>query len=102
MEMIFSAICISEKIISAVTVGCIATIRHDVSPFTPLSSTVSLRSADSMSSAVVPGAKLLASTTYGPALPLILKPGPVARGCEGTIWACCESIAVAILLVRAL
>ena len=35
--------------------------------------------ADWMSALLVPGAKLLATTTYGPAFPLMLKPLPAAE-----------------------
>ena len=62
----FSAPALSVNTISAMTVGVDATIlQRWISP--PIGSI-----ADSMSAAVVPGAKLLPCTTYGPAKPRIL------------------------------
>lgn len=56
-----------------------------------------------MSAAVVPGAKLLAATTKGPAVPLILRPAPgKGRDCAAIRLVCAESFtAEAILFVRA-
>lgn len=62
----------STKVISAMTVGVVATRRHSV--ICPPTSSMTL----SMSAAVVPGAKLEAMTTCGPAAaPLMLTPGPL-------------------------
>ena len=56
-----------------------------------------------MSAAVVPGAKLLASTTNGPAaLPFMLSPFPFALRCEEVTFACGESRAEAKREERAL
>lgn len=64
----------SEKTNSATTVGCSAVIRHERRPFRPSLSVESFATADSMSAAVVPGAKFEAVTEKGPAFPLILRP----------------------------
>ena len=48
-----------------------------------------------MSAAVVPGAKLLASTTKGPALPFMLRPLPFCLRWAGKTLACGESSAFA-------
>ena len=88
--MTLSAIPRSENTISATTAGLVAMTRQDNMPVPPLSSTVSPCRADSISAAVVPGAKLLASTVKGPALPFMLRPFPaVPRGVD-TMLTCGE------------
>lgn len=74
----FSAPAFSVNTISAMTVGVDATILQLCSS-PPMGSI-----ADSISAAVVPGAKLLPCTTYGPAKPRMLYPLPGARtvACE--------------------
>ena len=72
--MTLSAIVRSEKTSSATTEGRSVVRRHDNNPFWPSLSVDSFAIADSMSAAVVPGAKLEAMTEKGPALPFILKP----------------------------
>lgn len=73
VSMTLSASPASEKPISAMTVGCAAiSLQNCSSPLT-------LRITLSMSAAVVPGAKLLAITAYGPpAAPLMLMLPPFA------------------------
>lgn len=68
----------------------------------PLLSVVMVCRADSMSAAVVPGAKLLASTTKGPAAPLMLRPGPRGIGGVETLTCCLLLTAVASLFVIAM
>lgn len=69
----FSAPLFSAKAISANTVGEeVMTLQLKISP--PIGVM-----ADSMSAAVVPGAKLLPTTIYGPASPRILIPFPAPR-----------------------
>ena len=68
--MTVSALCFSLKIISAITVGVDEIILQlCISP--PLGIM-----ADSISAAVVPGAKLVPTTTYGPAVPRMLSSSP--------------------------
>lgn len=83
-------------------VGVVDVIRHVIVSMGPLVSVTIVWRADSMSAAVVPGAKLLASTAKGPAAPLMLRPGP--RGIGGVeILACCLLLtAVASLFVLAM
>ena len=69
-----SAIVRSEKTSSATAAGCSDVMRHDSRPLCPSLSVESLAMADSISAAVVPGAKLDASTGNGPALPFMLRP----------------------------
>jgi hypothetical protein len=91
-----SAMFLSAKTNSATTEGFVRVSRHDKSPLTPFSSRISLCRADSISAAVVPGAKLLASTVKGPALPFMLRPLPFGlRDCEEMTLACGESSALA-------
>lgn len=69
----FSAPILSTKTISAMTVGDdVITLQLVISPPTGII-------ADSISAAVVPGAKLLPTTTHGPAKPRILMPLPARR-----------------------
>lgn len=81
-------------------------IRHEAIPLAPVLSVATLCKADSMSAAVVPGAKLLACTTKGPAVPRIERPAPGSweRDCVmGSMFAWCVLfMAEAILLVRAI
>ena len=72
-------------------------MRQVTSPFAPVVSIAVFCSADSMSAAVVPGAKLLASTMNGPAVPRILRPPP-----ETTFACTLLFTADAILFVRAI
>lgn len=82
--MTVSADGFSAKIISAITVGLADMIRQlIISPATP---TI----ADSMSAAVVPGAKLLACTMNGPAVPLMDIPASPPR-----MFACPVSCVIA-------
>ena len=71
--MTFSAPVLSVNTISAMTVGV------DVKILQLCSSPPMGSIADSISADVVPGAKLLPCTTYGPANPRILYPLPGAR-----------------------
>lgn len=79
-----SATLFSVKTISKVTLGCDFTELHETRQFVPLESNRSLCRADSISASVVPGAKLEACSVNGPALPFMLRPGPVST-CD-----CCE------------
>ena len=75
----FSAPLLSMKTISAITVGDeVMTLQLVISP--PIGVM-----ADSMSAAVVPGAKLLPTTTYGPASPRMLIPIPAPRTVTGLL-----------------
>ena len=73
VAMTFSAPALSMKTISAITVGDEVIILQLV-----ISPPIGVM-ADSMSADVVPGAKLLPTTTYGPAKPRMLIPVPAAR-----------------------
>ena len=97
-----SAMAFSANTISAMMVGLEDMMRHDVVSMWPLVSVTIVCSADSMSAAVVPGAKLLASTTNGPAAPLMLRPGPWGSGGVETLTCCLLLTAVASLFVFAI
>src|SRR5437016_802843 len=87
------------------TVGLLLMILHDAMPLAPLLSVATLCSADSMSAAVVPGAKLLARTTKGPAVPRMVRPCPGSgRFCvvDRTLTCSVLLMAEAILFVRAI
>lgn len=68
VEITLSALLLSANIISAMTVGVEVMILQLC--ISPTVGTI----ADSISAAVVPGAKLLPITTYGPARPRMLNP----------------------------
>ena len=70
----------SEKTSSAVTVGWVEVRLQVRRPLWPSSSRESRVRVASMSAAVVPGAKLVATTVQGPAFPLMLRP-------PGFVWA---------------
>lgn len=91
----------STKTISAMMVGLADMILHEIASIGPFVSVTIVCRADSMSAAVVPGAKLLASTTNGPAAPLMLRPGPRGKAGVETLTCCLLLIAVAILFVLA-
>jgi len=93
----------SGKTISAMTVGLLVMMRQLVIDGMPLPSALGMTEerADSMSAAVVPGAKFDAWTVKGPAVPRIEKPEPV--DVEERMLACAVSfIAFAMRLVRAI
>jgi hypothetical protein len=69
-----SAIVRSENTSSATTAGSSEVSQQESRPLRPSLSVESLEMADSMSAAVVPGAKLEATTWKGPALPFMLRP----------------------------
>jgi hypothetical protein len=77
-------------------------MRQEVVSIEPLVSVTIVCRADSMSAAVVPGAKLLASTMKGPAAPLMLRPGPRGSGGVETLTCCLLLTAVANLFVLAI
>lgn len=71
-----SATAFSEKTISNVTCGLVETSLHDCRQLIPASSNRSPCSAASISPSVVPGSKFDACSVNGPAVPLMLRPGP--------------------------
>jgi hypothetical protein len=97
-----SAMAFSAKTISATIVGVEDMMRQEVVSIEPLVSVTIVCRADSMSAAVVPGAKLLASTMKGPAAPLMLRPGPRGSGGVETLTCCLLLTAVANLFVLAI
>ncbi len=82
--MTLSAMVRSEYTISAVTAGSrdVELSWHEMSPLWPSESVLSLATADSISAAVVPGAKLVAMTVKGPAAPFMEMP----RDLEMLAW----------------
>ena len=71
-----SATFLSVKTNSAMTVGRLDMSRQVFRVLMPSASSECWEKADSMSAAVVPGAKLEAVTLNGPEAPLILRPDP--------------------------